>query len=355
MKSLIPLVVFSVLSISIVVQEPLNNSLISNIEFPATKFQKKSILFILSSEIINGFCQNNTKKSHQIYHDQDMLSQILDKTSKYCEKVKKVALSFTCIEIIESKKYVYRKGATLIINAFGDIPEVHDFDVRNLKLQKIVKDKFIYEYRLVKKDSTLEENRTLLQKNRRKKYKENAELQIQYKGQFVLYGPVGFLSNYWQKYFNYEIVGEELLDEKKTIVVEASPSPANKENRNFAKIWIDEEDFSILQIEWQPQSIADYQRKIQESRRGNLEEKVIWNIKYGVEKNGIKFPSKQLIQRILVDYNWKKKIMEEVSFTYSDYKFFDINSDIKIEPQFPQPSFFVNISLFIKYKTKEAN
>ncbi|MCK4759097.1 MAG: hypothetical protein KAT69_03565 [Candidatus Aminicenantes bacterium] len=287
--------------------------------------------------------------------DQIKLKNILEKAAEYCEKVKKVALSFTCTEIIESKKYVYRKGATLIINAFGDIPEVHDFNVRDLKLQKIVKDKFIYEYRLVKKDSTLEENRTLLQKNRRKKYKENAELKIQYKGQFALYGPVGFLSNYWQEYFDYEIVGEELLDEKKTIVVEASPNPANKENRNFAKIWIDEKDFSILQIEWQPQSIADYQRKIQESRRGNLEEKVIWNIKYGVEKNGIKFPSKQLIQRILVDYNWKKKIMEEVSFTYSDYKFFDINSDIKIEPQFLQPSFFVNISLFIKYKTKEAN
>lgn len=327
MKSLIPLVVFSVLSISIIVQEPLNNSLINNIEFSGEVFQKKSSSFFVVSKTINGFNQNNFPISHQIYHDQDKLGQILDRTSMYCEKVKKVALSFTCTENIESNKYVYRKGATLIINAFGDIPEVHDFDVRDLKLQKIVKDKFIYEYRLVKKDSTLEENRTLLQKNRRKKYKENAELKIQYKGQFVLYGPVGFLSNYWQKYFDYEIVGEELLDKKNTIVVEASPNPANKENRNFAKIWLDEKDFSILQIEWQPQSIADYQRKMQESRRGNLEEKVIWNIKYGVEKNAIKFPSKQLIQRILVDYNWKKKIMEEVSFVYSDYKFFNTNLD----------------------------
>lgn len=355
MKNPILLVGFIALSICAIAQESLNDSLINNIKFPANVFQKRSIPFSIGTMIIHGFNQNISTKNFQIYHDQDKLSQILDKTSKYCEKVKKVALSFTCTEIIESKKYVYRKGATLIINAFGDIPEVHDFDVRDLKLQKIVKDKFIYEYRLVKKDSTLEENRTLLQKNRRKKYKENAELKIQYKGQFVLYGPVGFLSNYWQEYFDYEIVGEELLDKKNTIVVEASPNPANKENRNFAKIWIDEEDFSILQIEWQPQSIADYQRKIQESRRGNLEEKVIWNIKYGVEKNGIKFPSKQLIQRVLVDYEWKKKIMEEVSFTYSDYKFFDISSDIKIEPQFPQPSFFVNISLFIKYKTKEAN
>ena len=49
--------------------------------------------------------------------------------------------------------------------------------------------------------------------------------------------------------------------------------------------------------------------------------KVIWKVRYGVEKNGIKFPSKQIIQEVILNSSGDKKILEEISFVYSDYRF----------------------------------
>ena len=56
---------------------------------------------------------------------------------------------------------------------------------------------------------------------------------------------------------------------------------------------------------------------------------VIWNVTYGVEKNGVRFPSKQLIQEVFVNNKGEKVVVKELSFVYEDYKFFTVEIEIK--------------------------
>jgi hypothetical protein len=52
-----------------------------------------------------------------------------------------------------------------------------------------------------------------------------------------------------------------LIDQTQATVIKAAPKVDNKENRNSARILIDEKDASILQIEWEQESILGYEGK----------------------------------------------------------------------------------------------
>jgi hypothetical protein len=137
------------------------------------------------------------------------------------------------------------------------------------------------------------------------------------------------LSRYWQNYFDYEIIGQEDIDKIPAVIIKATPKPNNKENRNFAKIWINERDGGILQIEWEPESIIDYKGKNIEIPAGNLKTVVVWKVTFGVEKNRVRFPSLQLIQEFLVTESEKKYLGNEIITNFKDYKFFIVETEIK--------------------------
>jgi hypothetical protein len=177
---------------------------------------------------------------------------------------------------------------------------------------------------LIRRGEELEEQRIPL-----KKKKRNAELDVRFQAKYLVYGPVGFLSRYWQAYFDYEIIGEERIGETLTTVIRATPKPANQDNRNFARIWIDGEDGSILQIEWEPESIVDYEGKSIRSQMQNLNTAVVWKVTYGIEKNGVRFPSRQHIQEFLVTEDKKRYIRNEITTVFEDYKFFVVETEIK--------------------------
>ncbi len=294
-----------------------------------SKKRIKSTIFFVAIVILIGFNQDISAKNSCEDNSQETLKQILDKTGEYCERIKKIALYYVCKENIAVKENLYRtvKNISPVINPYGDVS--YDDTARKLKLRRTKKKSLIYDYQLVKKEKNLEEKRVLIQENRKKKQEKNAELKTNYQAKYIIYGPVGFLSKYWQYYFDFEVTGEELIDNKKTILLKASPKPANKNNRNYATIWIDKNDFSILQIEWEPESIIDYQDKIKFKKLGDIKRTVTWRITYGIEKNGVRFPSKQFIQDGIIDSSGEKKILEEISFIYDNYKFFIVEIEYK--------------------------
>ena len=76
-----------------------------------------------------------------------------------------------------------------------------------LKLRKIKEKTYLYDYQLTKKGENPVEKRILLKKDGKKKNQKNAELQLErILVKYLAYGPVGFLSNYWQGYFNFKIL-----------------------------------------------------------------------------------------------------------------------------------------------------
>ena len=262
--------------------------------------------------------------SHQ--KDRTRLNQLLIRSAEYCEKVKNIALFYVCLEKIKEKKYIYRTTTSERISLGGAVIEK---PYKSLKLKRTRIYSYVYDYQLIKKGEELNERRILLEKNNKKKKKENAELEVGYSAKYLVYGPVGFLSSFWQGFFDYEITGEERISGTLAAVVKARPKANNEENRNSANMWIDEKDGSILKIEWEPESILDYEGKPVRSRAGDLKPAVVWKVSYGIEKNGVRFPSRQQVQEFLITEEGKRFISDDISTSFENYRFFVVETEIK--------------------------
>jgi hypothetical protein len=265
-------------------------------------------------------------QSSTLNSDKADLDQILEKTSAYCERVKQIALYYVCKEKISDKENHFSR----ITTASGMVREARAYSIRSTETQT-----FTYDYQLVKKDEEIKEQRILLEENGKERREENAELKaIKYFSQYLVFGPVGFLSSAWQENFQYEILGEELLGDEQTVILKATPTEEREENYNIGRIWVGD-DFQILRVEWEPASIQNYEDETFDSRLGEFKKSVVWTVDYGMEKNGVRFPSRQVIREVFIakpprgsEY---RAVKHETIFEYVDYKFFIVETDIKYD------------------------
>jgi hypothetical protein len=289
-------------------------------QFLPLRFLSKSLLFafllIFPARFMNPLPSSLSESS-----DQKTLDTILEKTGDYCERVKNMALFYVCKEKVEDERYFHRKKS--LLNFSNSSSE-------RLKPRRTGKKRYTYDYQLVKKGKELKEKRILLEEDGAEKHEENVEFRpVKYFGKYVVYGPVGFLSKYWQQHFEYEIVGKDVVDGKKAIIVQSVPKIEREENCNYGRVWVDEKDFSILKIEYDPRSIKNYEDELLLSPIGDLRKIVNWTVTYGFEKKGVRFPSQQLVQEFYVNNEGQKVLMEKISFNYDDYKFFIVEVEVK--------------------------
>ena len=252
-----------------------------------------SFLEVKGKIIVNNKLNKSKEESSvsildlSINDEHTQLNEILKKTSDYCEKLKKMALDFVCHENIEENIYSYKKTETYAAKDYKSATPISQI---SLKLKNSKKNIYLYDYQMIKKGDKQEEKRILLKENNKDKHVENAELKIKgFKAQYLVYGPIGFLSKYWQRHFNYEIIGQDEINGKMAIVISATPTKLREENYNFGKIWVDENDFSILKIEWDPRYIKGYKEKASTGIKRTL----TWAVFYEFEKNNVRFPSRQ--------------------------------------------------------------
>ncbi len=257
--------------------------------------------------------------------DAERLDRLLASAAEYCERVKAIAFNFVCIEDIEE-----------IQNFFGEVSSTSAIlrDEKIFTTRRIKRRTFSHDYQLIKKAGEIVERRILLKENGRKTRVENADLsRLKYSSQYQLFGPVGFLSRYWQDRFAFSIVGEESLNGETAVVVRAVPREFREENFNIGRIWINEAS-QILRIEWEPDSILNYADEIITTSRGEFHKTVRWTVDYSFEKNGIRFPGRQLIQEIFYrdtpSGRRQQAVKRETTFTYRDFKFFVVDTDVDV-------------------------
>jgi hypothetical protein len=261
---------------------------------------------------------------------QPQLRQFLSRAAEYCEKVKNIALFYVCLEKIKDAIYFYRTTSFQRVLPGGGV--IDDPRNKSLELKRTRIYSYTHDYQLIKKEDQLIEKRILLEKNNKKMRKEDAELEVRFSAKYLVYGPVGFLGRYWQDYFDYEILGQEQIDQTRATVIKATPRPNNEENRNSARIWIDENNGSILQIEWEPESKPDYEQKKIRFPAGDLETVVVWRVTFGIKKNGVRFPSQQKVQEFLLTEEGKRFIRNETTTVFENYRFFVVETEIKQHP-----------------------
>ncbi len=259
----------------------------------------------------------------EVSFDQARLRRALRSVAEYCEKVKRMALFYVCTEKVEDTQYFFR-GVT---RASGLLREERIFEIGRLARKT-----YTYDYQLVKKGEDIQEDRTLLEENGKKRHQEHAPLtQSTYSARLTIYGPVGFLSSYWQRHFAYSVVGEERIGDDLAFVIRAIPNEDREDNDQIGRIWIGP-DFQVLRVEIEPTSLEDYEDEVLTSRLGDFHKRLTWTIDYSVEKNGVRFPGRQTIREEFVRTTAsgfeQKALRRETIYDYQDYKFFIVETDV---------------------------
>jgi len=256
-----------------------------------------------------------TQKNKQVE-----LGIILKKCADYCQKLSHSVLYFVCQEKIEEEIFHYpfisfQGGETYFLN----------------RPDKVERNNYIYDYQLIKRGSKIEESRILLAENGQKKHEKKAGLKTKrfYSKRSVL-GPVGLLSKYWQDKYNYRIIKEEVLSGQRAIVVEALPKVKMREKPNYGRVWVDKKDFSILKIEIRPESLADFRLFEKEAAKFEAVPDISVSHYYGIEKNGIRFPSQTVFEENYISRKLAKRFKKSKTvITYDNYRFFTVEVEVK--------------------------
>jgi hypothetical protein len=259
-------------------------------------------IFISLAFLSNG--SHPAGASCQEQADSSRLAAILKKSGEYCQRLHNAALDFVCLEEVTEMTRHYT-------------PQT---------------DVYLYDYQFIRKDQETKEKRNLVAFNGKKTNIRDSPLNafmFQYKN--VLFGPVGLLSKAWQVYYDFKLVGEETFSNEKVVVVEATPSPFLITPQCYGKIWIKEDDGSVLKIVWDQRSLGNFQSAEEWAKIHDAEPQITAYSEYGFEKNGLRFPSRSYTENAFIEKNKRKFVSAEISIFYTNYKFFTVETEVKYE------------------------
>jgi len=249
---------------------------------------------------------------------QPKLSEILKKTSEYCQRLERSALDYVCIEEV--------KEETLHTHISPD----HARDQGYVTAVRRKRTTYTYDYQMIRKNKRIKENRTLIKKNGKKCCIENAELEIEFiKFANEIFGPVGLLSLQRQSLYDYRIFESENTDQGPYLIIEAVHKNPSARDSLCGKIWFRKDHFDIVRIEWDQSSLGNF-AAIQEIAKQREEEPSIRIIsEFAVEKNGLRFPSQTITEMAFINKKGKKDVRARITVTYSHYKFFTVETEIE--------------------------
>ncbi len=271
-------------------------------------------IFVLLS--IQIFSQTDNPKMV----DQEELELILKKCAVYCERLENVSLHFICKEEIKEKVYNFRGISRRVV--FG-IPGRfrHTPDEENM---------YIYDYQLIKKGNSTDEQRILIEENGQEKNDKDAQLKTKrFQHEFIVFGPIVLLSQEQQKNYNYKLLKNVNYKKEKAVILEASPKFPGEFNTVYGKIWIRKKDFAILKIEWEQESLENFEliEKLAERLRATPLITVV--SEFGFEKNKIRFPNKYSVEEMYIALRGgRRSLRSETTVIYDNYKFFIVDTKV---------------------------
>jgi tetratricopeptide (TPR) repeat protein len=231
------------------------------------------------------------------------LNRILKKAAHYCKRLDHAVIRFFCKEDIkEHSKY---QG--------------------NTNRQTL-----LYEYQLIHENDKFTERRILLRKNGRKTRQEDVPLEtVTYQYEKLIFGPIGFLAKGWQNHFDYKILGEEDYNGEKAIVLEVLPLRWSNINLRGGKIWLKASNMAVLKIQFMPKYlVTNFVRALENATWNNAELHIDFICEFNVERSGIRFPSKYLIEESHISPNGERKIKSKIDVTFKDFMFFAVASEV---------------------------
>jgi hypothetical protein len=264
------------------------------------------------------------------------LESLLEKTAEYCRKLESAVLYFVCREEISEKiDPALDVPPPPTIKSWSIADNWTGLDSRGsitiTSAPSKIKNSYVYDYQCVRKDGQIQEVRTLLEENGKKKNQPNAALKMS----VILYvntmlGPVGIFRKSYQTEYDYTIVGSDKFERKPVIIVDAKPKPDAPEAKTlYGKAWIDPVTGNIMKIEYSENRIGHYEVFEARGEKYDRTPRVTQRAEFRAEKNGLRFPSKLFVEEAYLNKRGRAFVRSETTVVYKDFKFFTVEVGIK--------------------------
>ncbi len=266
--------------------------------------------------------------SSQIQENQQRLTAILSKARSYCQRLERAALDFVCQEEV-SERYDATRETTQDLLVPGQ--KSGYVGTQPIQMASPVKasNRYLYDYQFVRKNQQAKEKREFLEVNGKKSARGSYAAPTQFQYENILFGPVGLLSESWQPYHKFEIIGEEIINGEKWVVLEATLKASLGRPHAYGRAWVSEADGSVFKIAWDQKSLGNFQVIEERAKKLKAEPQVTSLSEYGFEKNGLRFPSRDSTEEAYIEKDGKKFVRAETIIVYKNYKFFTVETEIK--------------------------
>jgi len=280
------------------------------------------------------------QEGHSSSPDPFHLALILKAGREYSRRLGRAALDFVCLEEVTDKIDLSRDGPHDLVkqgveytggaNSELSAPGSFRFDRRPKSAKGT--NVYIFDYQFIRQAGEVKETRKLLKKNGK-----NAEADdpiprtavFQYAD--ILMAPVQILDEKFRDFYRYRLLREDVIEGVKCWVVEITPAFPLVESYLGGVLWLKQEDYSILKIEWDPATYGGYDKILLRARALEAEPRVVSVTEFGVEKNGIRFPSRDFTQEAYLGKDGKLFVRSETQVVYRDYRFFTVETETELK------------------------
>jgi len=268
------------------------------------------------------------------------LEPVMAKAAAYCRRLKEAAFRFYCIEKVLER--------TLERNPLT-------------KRTETAERRWEYDYQITGAGGGINEQRRLVREGARKVAKANASLETRFSSHYSVFLPVTLLALENRGKYAYRPVGKARLRRRPCHIVEVVPLDALGSGMAQGKVWIDEADGSVLQVEMNPRGVAGVEALEKAAARAQARLLLEVTHQYFVQRGGLRFPSmttfreayvleKEVsLQRLEIPWagenyssGWtiitlprleqKRREVEFYSLRqdYAKYRFFEVDSQVEI-------------------------
>jgi tetratricopeptide (TPR) repeat protein len=256
-------------------------------------------------------------KSPEEYAREKRLQRLLEKASAYCERLYNNFFHFFCQEVITE---------------YSSQPRFITLEPGRKKVLTTTF-KYIYEYQLIRENKETVEWRTLLEMNGIKENIKNAQLMTRHQYEKLIFGPIAFLSKFWQHYYDYKILREDNLKGERVVIIEAIPKAAKQLNPLVGNIWVKEDEnggFDILKLEWNPKTIIEnFEDILRREKSLNAKLSYTFFAEFDIKREGFRLPSRYLIEEAYIGENGKKKsVHARTEVIFKKHRYFSVSTEV---------------------------
>ena len=290
-------------------------------------FSKKFVLIVISIFFGIVFSFSAREKDDTILEKVAVVKELekyLKGAAEYCKKLSERAFHFICKEKVTI--------------SFKKI----DPDKRKrspyVKLYRQSTKRYLFDYQLLHNKAQIKEQRRLISKTSKKDNKKIYfnDLVFSFLSERPVFGPRTLLSEDRQHKFRYEIDKTVNHKNKRLVIIKVIPKKAEEVFFSSGEVWIDSDDFSVRKIQVTPRYIQGYDDLIKIANTYQARLVLDCQIEYEKEYKGLYFPTEVIIierykggMSIVREFGSKGWERTRTIFTYKDYMFFDVNTDVQ--------------------------